>query len=65
LLQSSGASAVDAMHRANALIAQLVQEQAVLLSYIDTFWLMAMVCAFAFPLAFLIRPIPLGKGLQH
>lgn len=64
-LQSSGASAADAMHRANALIAQLVQEQAVLLSYIDTFWLMAMVCAIAFPLAFLIRPIPLGKGVQH
>jgi DHA2 family multidrug resistance protein len=65
LLQNSGSSAVDALHRANALVAQIILEQATLLSYIDTFWLMAMVCLFAFPLAFLLRSIPLGKSSHH
>jgi DHA2 family multidrug resistance protein len=64
-LQSSGSSMADAMHRANAVVAQTIQKQATLLAYIDTFWLMAMVCLLAFPLAFALRAIPLGKSPQH
>ncbi|MET0639995.1 MAG: EmrB/QacA family drug resistance transporter, partial [Hyphomicrobium sp.] len=64
-LQDSGSSAADAMHRANGLIAQTILKQATLLSYIDTFWIMAMCCLVAFPLAFALRSIPLGKGPQH
>jgi MFS transporter, DHA2 family, multidrug resistance protein len=64
-LQGSGASATDAMHRATAVIAQTILKQATLLSYIDTFWLMAMICLIAFPLVFAIRSIPLGKGPKH
>jgi DHA2 family multidrug resistance protein len=64
-LQSSGSSMADAMHRANALVAQTILKQATLLAYIDTFWLMAMVCLVAFPLAFALRAIPLGKSPQH
>ncbi len=64
-MQSSGASTADAMRRAEALVGQVIQQQATLLSYIDTFWLMAMVCLVAFPLTFLLRSIPLGKRPQH
>jgi DHA2 family multidrug resistance protein len=64
-LQSSGSSATDAMHRAEALVGQVIMKQATLLSYIDTFWVMAVVCFIAFPFAFLLRSIPLGKGPQH
>jgi predicted ABC-type exoprotein transport system permease subunit len=53
------------MHRAEALIGQTILKQATLLSYIDTFWVMAIVCLIAFPLAFALRSIPLGKAPQH
>jgi hypothetical protein len=53
------------MHRAEALVGQLILKQSTLLSYIDTFWVMAVICFAAFPLAFLLRSIPLGKGSPH
>ena len=54
-------TAIDATQRANALVAQTIEKQATLLSYIDTFWLLAILCAIAVPLAFTLRSIPLGK----
>ncbi|HEY8194335.1 MAG TPA: DHA2 family efflux MFS transporter permease subunit [Hyphomicrobium sp.] len=61
LFQSGHYSAVDAAHHANALVAQTILKQATLLSYIDAFWMLAMLCLIAFPLAFFLRAIPLGK----
>ena len=59
--QSSGSSAVDAARKAYALF-----KQATLLSYIDTFCILAVLCFLALPLAFVLRPIPLGKaGAPH
>ena len=60
--QSSGSSAVDAARKAYALLGQEVLKQATLLSYIDTFWILAVLCFLALPLAFVLRPIPLTKG---
>jgi DHA2 family multidrug resistance protein len=62
LLLSSGASLADAMQRANALIAQTILKQATLLSYIDAFWILTVVCVLAIPTAFILRAMPLGKG---
>jgi len=58
-------TAADAAHRAYALVEQTIIKQATLLSYIDTFWILAMLCAFALPLAFALRSIPLGKSAQR
>jgi hypothetical protein len=46
-------------------VEQTIIKQATLLSYIDTFWILAMLCAFALPLAFALRSIPLGKSAQR
>jgi DHA2 family multidrug resistance protein len=58
-------TAAEAAHRAYALVEQTIIKQATLLSYIDTFWILAMLCAFALPLTLAVRSIPLGKGGQH
>ena len=60
--QSSGSSAVDAARKAYALLGQEVLKQATLLSYIDTFWILAVLCFLALPHAFVLRQIPLTKG---
>jgi DHA2 family multidrug resistance protein len=66
LFQGAHYSAVDAAQRAEALIAQTILKQATLLSYIDTFWVLAILCFAAVPLAFVLRSIPLGKpGPRH
>jgi DHA2 family multidrug resistance protein len=62
--QSSGSSAVDAAHRAHALVAQIIAQQAALMSYIDAFWVLTMLCVVALPLSFALRSIPLGKSTE-
>jgi DHA2 family multidrug resistance protein len=59
---SSTGSAVDALQNAQALLYATVQKQAAMLSYIDSFWVMAMIFLFLLPLVFLMkRPQP-GAG---
>jgi DHA2 family multidrug resistance protein len=60
LMLSAGGSLQDAMQRANALIAQTINKQATLLSYIDAFWILTVLCVFAIFVAFILRPVPLG-----
>ena len=60
-LTSSGASVVDAMQQANALIMTTIMKQATLLSYIDAFWILTVVSILAIPAAFILRPTTLGK----
>jgi DHA2 family multidrug resistance protein len=56
---SNVASPPDAQQRAYALIEQIVQQQAVLLSYIDVFALCALIAAVLAPLGFvMLRPQP-------
>jgi MFS transporter, DHA2 family, multidrug resistance protein len=65
LMASAGGSLEDAMHRANALIAQTISKQAILLSYIDAFWILTVICLIAIPTAFFLRSIPLGKEMPR
>ena len=60
-LFGGGVSAADASHRAYALIGQTIANQATLLAYIDTFWLLALLCLIALPGAFFLRSVPLGR----
>ena len=55
-----GSFAQQAAHQAVAWIGQQVQTQASLLAYIDVFWTLTLVSAFAVPLALLLRDIKLG-----
>jgi MFS transporter, DHA2 family, multidrug resistance protein len=54
---ATGASLPDAQHQALALISQLVQNQSQLLSYIDVYFVLAIVAALMVPLAMMLRPI--------
>jgi DHA2 family multidrug resistance protein len=64
LMQSAGGSLETAMQRANALIAQTISKQAILLSYIDAFWILTLICLLAISTAFILRPIPLAKEMR-
>jgi MFS transporter, DHA2 family, multidrug resistance protein len=55
-----GSSALQAQRQAFAWIGQQVQTQASLLSYIDVFWTLMVICAAAIPLALLLRKVKLG-----
>jgi DHA2 family multidrug resistance protein len=61
LMLSAGGSLEDAMQRANAIIGQTISKQAILLSYMDAFFILTVICLLAIPTAFILRPIPLGK----
>ena len=56
------ASAVDALHRAEAQIYKMVQQQAALLSFNDAFWVMAVILAAMVPLVLLMRKPPAGMA---
>jgi MFS transporter, DHA2 family, multidrug resistance protein len=49
------ADAADALHQAQALLYSTVQRQAAMLSFIDGFWVMAMIFIALAPLVFLLR----------
>jgi DHA2 family multidrug resistance protein len=55
-------SAVDALRQAEAKILAMVQKQAMLLSFNDCFWTMAMVMAAMLPVVLLIRRSSAGGG---
>ena len=56
------ASAVDALHQAQAQIYAKVQRQAAVLSFDDTFWVMAVILALMVPLVLLMRKPPPGAA---
>jgi len=55
-------SAVDALHRAQAAVYAMVQQQAALLSFNDAFWVMAIVLMAMVPLVLLMRKPPPGAA---
>ncbi|MBN9486576.1 MAG: DHA2 family efflux MFS transporter permease subunit [Alphaproteobacteria bacterium] len=55
-------STVDALHHAQAMVYAMVQKQAALLSYIDTFWVLAIGFTALVPLIFLLRKPTPGAG---
>jgi DHA2 family multidrug resistance protein len=61
----NAASAADVLHQAQAQLYAMVQRQALVLSYIDAFWLLAVIFAAMLPLVLLLRkPDPGGTGLS-
>lgn len=61
MFAGAGASTADAAQHAQALVYQLVQRQATMLSYIDTFWILALLFAAMVPFVFLMQR-PRGGG---
>src|SRR5258708_2984930 len=61
----NAANAADALHQAQAQLYAMVQRQALALSYIDAFWLLAVIFAAMLPLVLLLRkPDPGGAGVS-
>jgi MFS transporter, DHA2 family, multidrug resistance protein len=58
----NAASTVDALHQAQAQLYAMVQRQALALSYIDAFWLLALVFAAMLPLVLMLRKPDPGAG---
>jgi MFS transporter, DHA2 family, multidrug resistance protein len=58
----NAASTVDSLHQAQAQLYAMVQRQALALSYIDAFWLLAFVFAAMLPLVLLLRKPDPGAG---
>ena len=57
-----GSSAAEASGQAIGWIGQTISQQAQLLSYIDTFWLLSTICFASIPIALLLRNVKLGAG---
>jgi len=58
----NAASTVDSLHQAQAQLYAMVQRQALALSYIDAFWLLAFVFAAMLPLVLMLRKPDPGTG---
>jgi MFS transporter, DHA2 family, multidrug resistance protein len=58
----NAASTGDALHQAQAQLYAMVQRQALALSYIDAFWLLALVFAAMLPLVLMLRKPDPGAG---
>ena len=57
-----GSPAAEASRQAIGWIGQTLDQQAQLLSYIDTFWLLSMICFAAIPIVLFLRNVKLGAG---
>ncbi len=55
MLLHQGSGAVEAARQAQGLVYQLVQQQAAMLSFVDNFWVMGVICLCAIPLMFLMK----------
>ena len=62
LLTSRGMDAVHAMIQARAMLYGQLQRQAMMQSFVDNFWLMAMICLAVIPLMFLMKKIKPQKS---
>lgn len=61
-IKHSGLGAVDAHNQAIARFYALVNQQAHTLSFMDTFWLLGVLCAIMFVLAFFLKKNDPGAG---
>jgi len=62
MLIQQGSNAVDAATQANTLIYRFVQQQATMLSYIDSFWVFGLIFLLMIPLVFLMKKTTPHKG---
>jgi DHA2 family multidrug resistance protein len=61
-IQHSGLGAVDAHNQAIARFYGLVNQQAHMLSFMDTFWVLGVLCAIMFVLSFFLKKNDPGAG---
>ena len=59
---NKGSSGAGASGQAIAWIGQTISQQAQLLSYIDAFWALSIICLAAIPAGLLLRPVRLSAG---
>jgi MFS transporter, DHA2 family, multidrug resistance protein len=62
-LHARGFSPADAAHKAYGLVQGLLFRQAGVLAYIDSFWLLGVICFAMIPLVFLMKKPPVGRGI--
>jgi DHA2 family multidrug resistance protein len=60
MLMSHGSSAYQASHQAYALVANMLDQQATMLAYIDNFWLLAVAVLVMIPFVFLMKKVKPG-----
>jgi len=58
MLQEKGSSAADAAQQAGALLYGELQRQAAMLSFIDVFWILGVICLMMIPCMFLVKTAP-------
>ena len=59
---NKGSSGAEASGQAIAWFGQTISQQAQLLSYVDAFWTLSIICVAAIPAGLLLRPVRLGAG---
>lgn len=62
MLMQQGQNVVTATKQAHGLIYGMVQKQAAMLSFLDNFWVMGMICLSAIPLMFLMKKTRPQRG---
>lgn len=62
---SKGSSAAEAAGQATAWIGQTVAQQAQFFSYIDVFWILAMICLCSIPLVLFLRTVEPTAAPPH
>jgi DHA2 family multidrug resistance protein len=60
MLESHGSGAFAASQQAHGLVANLLNQQATMLAYIDNFWMLGILVAFMIPLVFLMKKVKPG-----
>ncbi|MEG8117549.1 MFS transporter, partial [Xanthomonas hortorum] len=61
--QMQGSAGAEAAIRSIAQLARLVQQQALVMTYSDLFWIFGVIVVCTIPLAFLLKPLPKGAHL--
>jgi DHA2 family multidrug resistance protein len=64
-LVHQGVAAADALHRAQAIVYQMVQKQATMLAYVDVFRMMSYAFLLGLPLLFLLQKPKAGAVAMH
>jgi MFS transporter, DHA2 family, multidrug resistance protein len=60
LFEAHGSSAFEASRQAHGVIANVLNQQATMLAYIDNFWILGILVAFMIPLVFLMKKVKPG-----
>ncbi|MGA7852610.1 MAG: hypothetical protein WCA15_04730, partial [Candidatus Acidiferrales bacterium] len=60
MLEAHGSGAFEASRQAHGLVANLLNQQATMLAYIDNFWILGILVAFMIPLVFLMKKVKPG-----